>query len=41
MYPSSDEWYPDVDAMYEERFEVPDEWYDAIEEDCNGFSDPD
>ena len=36
MYDSSDDYYPDVDALYEERTEWPDHWYDDIDRDC-GF----
>ena len=28
---SEDEYYPDVDALYEERTEVINDWYDSID----------
>lgn len=34
-----DEYFPDVDFMYEERCEVPDHWYDEIAYLCEDYSD--
>lgn len=36
-----DEYFPDVDAMYEERTEVINEWYDAIDEVIDTYYEDD
>ena len=41
---SEEDYYPDIDALYEERTEVPDhlnDWYDTIEDDINTYYEDD
>ena len=38
---SEDEYFPDVDAVYEERTEVIDAWYNAIEDVIDTYYEDD